>query len=56
VDVKLGIYIKGIVPKRNEETGTWRKLHNEDDHIKKGDMGEVCSMHGRDEECMKNFV
>jgi hypothetical protein len=44
-------------PKRDEVTGDWRKLHNEELHakrneIKEGESGRACSTHGREEECI----
>jgi hypothetical protein len=52
-------------PKRDEETGGWRKLHNEELHnlfsspsiiksgqVKKDDMGGARSTNGGEEECM----
>jgi hypothetical protein len=41
-------------PRRDEVTGEWRKLHNEEllsqyflgDKIKKSEMGGACSMYG----------
>jgi hypothetical protein len=33
-------------PKRDEVTGGWRKLHNEED-----EMGIACSTNGENEEC-----
>jgi hypothetical protein len=49
-------------PKRDEESGEWRKLHNEElhilyspkyywaDQIKKNEVGGTCGTHGRGEE------
>jgi hypothetical protein len=53
-------------PKRDEVTGEWRRLHNDDTYdlyssrniirvIKKNEMGGVCSTYGREERCMKGF-
>jgi hypothetical protein len=50
-------------PKRDEETGGWRKLHNEELHklypspsinhqVKKDEMGGACSKNCGEEECM----
>jgi hypothetical protein len=45
-------------PKRDEVTGGWRKLHNEDLHnlyssqVKEDDMGRACSTIGLEEECI----
>jgi hypothetical protein len=34
-------------PKRDEVTGGWRKLHNEEkDQVKEDEMGRACSTHG----------
>jgi len=41
-----------MVPRGDEETGDWRRRHNEEllhisgDRIKKNEMGEACGMHG----------
>jgi hypothetical protein len=61
--------LRGIFgPKRDEVTGEWRRLHNEElydlycspniiggDKIKKNDMGGACSTYGRQERCIKSF-
>jgi hypothetical protein len=52
-------------PKRYEETGGWRKLHNEELHdfypspciiriikVKKDEIGGACSTNGGEEECI----
>jgi hypothetical protein len=49
-------------PKRDEVTGCWRKLHNEELHnlysspskirIKENEMGRACSTNGGEEECI----
>jgi hypothetical protein len=47
-------------PKRDEVTGEWRKLHNEELHdspsiiriIKARRMGGACSTNGGEEECI----
>jgi hypothetical protein len=52
--------------KRNEVTGGWRKLHNEEfhnlysspstynynDQVKEDEMGRACSINGGEEECI----
>jgi hypothetical protein len=55
-------------PKREEVTGGWRGLHNEElhnlyasgniikgDKVKEGEMGGVCNTHGRVEKCIQYF-
>jgi hypothetical protein len=55
-------------PKRDEVTGEWRKLHNEELHnlysspdiirksqVKVNEVGEACSMHGRREKSVQGF-
>jgi hypothetical protein len=53
-------------PKRDEVTGGWRKLHNEELHnfysspnvikmVKSRRMIRACITHGRDEKCEQNF-
>ena len=54
-------------PKRDEVTGEWRKLHNEElnnllltqycagDKIKKNEMGGACSAYGGGERCVQGF-
>jgi hypothetical protein len=48
-------------PKRDEVTGGWRKLHNEEQHSLnfsqniEDEMGEACSAHGGDDKCLQNF-
>jgi hypothetical protein len=50
-------------PKRNEMTGGWRKLHNEEFHnlcsspsiirmIKEDEMGRACNPNGGKDECI----
>jgi hypothetical protein len=53
-------------PKRDEVTGDWRKLHNEELHglysspsiirinyqVKKDEMGRACSTNGVEEDCI----
>jgi hypothetical protein len=52
--------------KRNEVTGEWRKLHNEELHIlysspniirqiKENEVGGTCSTHRRGEDCAQGF-
>jgi hypothetical protein len=38
--------------KRNEVTGDWRKLHNEELHKLYSSPGRVCSTNGGEEECI----
>jgi hypothetical protein len=55
-------------PRRDEGTGDWRKLHNEELHklysspniirmiqVKEDEMGRACSTNGGDEECIYNM-
>jgi hypothetical protein len=49
-------------PKRDEVTGEWRKLHNEELHnlysspdIKANEVGGACCMHGRGEKSVQGF-
>jgi hypothetical protein len=52
-------------PKRDEITGEWRKVYNEELHIlysspnirqiKENDLGWTCGMHGRGEENVQGF-
>jgi hypothetical protein len=53
-------------PKRDEVTGGWRKLYNEELHnlysspsivrmIKVDEMSRTCSMHVEEEECIWDF-
>jgi len=55
-------------PKRDEVTGEWRKLHNEELNnlysspnivrvvkIKKNEMGGACSAYGGGERCVQDF-
>jgi hypothetical protein len=55
-------------PKRDEVTGGWRKLHNEElhglysspsivksDQSKEDEMGEACGAHGGGEGCIQHF-
>jgi len=55
-------------PKRDEVTGVWRRLHNEElydlysltkyypgDQIKKNEMGGACSTYGRHKKCIQGF-
>jgi hypothetical protein len=59
--------LRGIFgPKRDEVTGEWRKLHNEEFHnlysspdiirqVKANEVGEACSTHGRGEKGVQGF-
>jgi hypothetical protein len=53
-------------PKRDEVTGEWRRLHNEELHdlyclphiiwvIKKNEMGSVCGIFGGKGRCIQDF-
>jgi hypothetical protein len=53
-------------PKRDEVTGEWRKLQNEELHnlysspdiirqVKVNEVGRACSMHGRGENSVQGF-
>jgi hypothetical protein len=53
-----------FVPKRNEVTGEWRNLHNEELHnlyssphiirqVKANEVGGACGTHGRREKCVQ---
>ena len=51
-------------PKRNEVTGEWRRLYNEEIYphqmsvgcqVKKIEMGRACSTHGEEERCIQGF-
>jgi len=55
-------------PNRDEVTGEWRKLHNEElngfliltkyysvDKIQKNEMGGICSAHGGEETCVQGL-
>jgi hypothetical protein len=55
-------------PKREEVAGDWRRLHNEELHnlytspniismmlSRVGEIGGICSTHGRDEKCIQSF-
>jgi len=49
-------------PKRDEVTGEWRKLHNEEltqycasDKIKKNEMGGACSAYGLGKKRVQGF-
>jgi hypothetical protein len=53
-------------PKRDEVTGEWRKLHNEELNdlycspnivwvIKKNEMSRACGMYGGEERCIQGF-
>jgi hypothetical protein len=43
-------------PKRDEVTGEWRMLHNEEaDQIKENEVGGTCGTHGRGEERVQGF-
>ena len=52
-------------PKRDEGTGEWRKLHNEElidlyqllfgEQIKKNEMGGICSMCGEQEKGLQGY-
>jgi hypothetical protein len=52
-------------PKRDEVTGDWRKLHNEElhnlysshkqnDQVKEDEMSRECSTNGSEEECIED--
>jgi hypothetical protein len=43
--------------KRNEVTGGWRRIHNEElhDQIKVNDMVGACGTYGRQKRCIENF-
>jgi hypothetical protein len=50
------------MPKRDEVTGEWRKLHNEELHIlysslniKENEVGGTCGTHGRGQEFVQGF-
>jgi hypothetical protein len=50
-------------PKRDEMTGEWRKLHNEDmynlyssSQVKANEMGGACGTHGRGEKRAQNVL
>ena len=54
-------------PKRDEVTGEWRRLHNQElyalyfspdysgDQVKKTEMGRIYSTYGGEEKCMQGF-
>jgi hypothetical protein len=53
-------------PKREQVSGSWRRLHSEEfhksvtgyyynDQVKKDEMGGACSTYGRDEKRIQNF-
>jgi hypothetical protein len=53
-------------PKRDEVTGEWRKMHNEELHnlysspdifkqVKANEVGGACGTHGRGEKSVKDF-
>jgi hypothetical protein len=45
-------------PKRDEVTGEWRKLHNEEcggGKIEKNEMGRACGAYGGGERCAQVF-
>jgi hypothetical protein len=56
-------------PKRDEVTGEWRRLHNEElyalysspdiffsgYHVKKAEMGRTCGTYGGEERCIQGF-
>jgi hypothetical protein len=50
-----------FVPKRDEVTGEWRKLHNEEltdysgDQTEKNEMSGACSAYGGGERCIQGF-
>jgi len=47
-----------FVPKRDEVTREWRKLHTEelnDLKIEKNEMGRACSAYGGEERCIQGF-
>jgi len=42
-------------PKREEMTGGWRRLHNEELH-KEDEIDGTCSPHGKDVKCIKYWL
>jgi hypothetical protein len=42
-------------PKRDEVTGEWRKLHNEEIKIKKNDLGGACGAYWEGERRVQGF-
>jgi hypothetical protein len=60
------LYTRIFGPKRDEVTGEWRKLHNEELHnlylspdiirqVKANEVGRACSTHGREEKSVQGF-
>jgi hypothetical protein len=57
--------LRRIGPKRDEMSGDWRRLQNEEPHklyaspnvvrVTKSSDGGACSMHGRDEKYIQKF-
>jgi hypothetical protein len=64
--IYIYIYIYIYTHRRDEVTGEWRKLHNEElhnlysspdiiRHVKSNEVGGSCSTHGRGEESVQGF-
>jgi hypothetical protein len=58
-DVKGGMFdnkvlrrIRVFGPKRDEVTGGWKKLHNENDQVKEDEMGRECNTNWGEDECI----
>jgi hypothetical protein len=58
----IHIFTTTVPPKRDEVTGGWRKLQNEELHglysspSKEDEMGGACGAHGEGEGCIQHFV
>jgi hypothetical protein len=56
-----GVLRRIFVPKMDEVTGEWRKLHNEElhslysSHVKAIEVGGACGTHGRGENIVQGF-